>query len=158
MRWNSSAKSLQEVKRNVGLFWCPPEHGRATKVWQHRKPGEILSWKRAGMHRTGSMELKCVGRKSGPDLSDSTPASVVETINKLQYLHSPELPRSKKLGLLCTGSSFAELIPCLLKGWGAGFFQVKKIPGNQIRKHQESELLLSVSFYRQMDPWKKKKK
>lgn len=34
---------------------------------------------------------------------------------------------------------------------------MKKIPGNQIGKRHESELLLSVSFYRQMDPWRKKK-
>lgn len=60
--------------------------------------GKVCPQKRAGMHRTGSMELKCVGRKAEPDLNDSTPASVVETINKLQYLHSPELPSSKKLG------------------------------------------------------------
>lgn len=60
--------------------------------------GKVCPEKRAGMHRTGSMELKCVGRKAEPDLNDSTPASVVETINKLQYLHSPELPSSKKLG------------------------------------------------------------
>lgn len=33
---------------------------------------------------------------------------------------------------------------------------MKKIPGNQIGKRHESELLLSVSFYRQMDPWRKK--
>lgn len=61
---------------------------------------EFCPEQRAGMHRTGRVELKPVGRKAEPDLNDPTPASVVETIHKL-YLHSPELPKSKNLGY-CT--------------------------------------------------------
>lgn len=54
---------------------------------------------RAGMHRKGRVELKSVGSKAEPDFNEPTPASVVETIHKLLYLHLPGLSKSKKIGL-----------------------------------------------------------
>lgn len=83
MWWIYSAKCLQWVKGSGGKFWCPPEHGRAPKNVTAQKIGEFCPEKRAGMHRTGNVELKSVGRKAEPDLNDPTPASVVETIHKL---------------------------------------------------------------------------
>lgn len=136
------------MKGNVGKFWCPPGLGRATKCDSTENQGEFCPEKRAGMHRTGSVELKSLGRKAEPGLNDPTPASVVETVHKL-YLHSPELPKS---WVIIPWNNNVQSTP---PSW---LFPGEKIPGNQIRKHHKASLLLPVSFYRQMDPWKKKKK
>lgn len=83
------------MKGDVGTFWCP-QHGRATKCDSTENQRKFSPEKRAGMHRTGRVELKS-GSKAEPDLNDPTAASVVGTIPKLFYLHSPELPKSRKL-------------------------------------------------------------
>lgn len=76
------------------------------------------------MHRIGSMELKCVGRKAKSDLNDPTSGSMVKTINEVVIsLHLPELMKRKKLGYDYALKTIMQITsPCLLKGWCAVFF------------------------------------
>lgn len=83
MWWIYSAKSLQQVKGNGGRFGVLLSVVGLRRCDSTENQGKFCPGNRAGMHRTGSVGLKSVGRKAKPDLNDSTPAIVLENIHKL---------------------------------------------------------------------------